>query len=117
MAKKNAKQTGKKTAKKPATKTAKKPGKKTGKAVGSKPAKQAGASKKRYDAARFTLENLGLHTGDAASEVTVSRRDYSDPEKLQKLYTLGIALQEWAASVASHADGTLSRAFLARAIF
>lgn len=50
----------------------------------------------RYDAESFNLENLGLHAGDAASELTVSRRDYSDPEKLQRLYSLGIALQEWA---------------------
>lgn len=112
MAKKNAKQTGKKTAKKPAKKTAKntaqKPGKKTGKAVGSKPAEKAGESKKRHDAARLTLENLGLHTGDAASEVTVSRRDYSDPEKLQKLYTLGIALQEWANRFEGHSAAAIA---------
>lgn len=109
MAKKNAKQTGKKTAKKPAKKTAKnpvkntaakpveKPGKKTGKAVSSKPAKQAGASKKRYEDAKFNAKNLALHTGDATSEVNPSPRDYSDPEELQKLYSFGIALREWAA--------------------
>lgn len=112
MAKKNAKQMGKKTAKKTAKKpvknTTKTPGKKTGKVVGSKPAKQAGESKKRYDAAVLSAKNLGLHTGDATSEVTVSRRDYSDPEKLQKLLSFGIALQEWAARFDGHSAATIA---------
>lgn len=52
---------------------------------------------KRYPAANFAAISSGLHTGDAGWEITPSPRDYSDPEKLQRLYAFGIALQNWAA--------------------
>ncbi|MEI7929108.1 MAG: hypothetical protein WCH40_11210 [Verrucomicrobiales bacterium] len=71
--------------------------KKTAKTVGSQTTEPAGENKNRYPAAMLTAENLGLHTGDAASEVNPSPRDYGDPKKLQKLYSFGIALREWAA--------------------
>lgn len=86
----------KKAAKRTAKKPAKKPVKKNGKKVSTKTATQTGESKKRYPAARFTTDNLGLHNGVVASAINPTPRDYGDREKLQKLYALGIALQHWA---------------------
>lgn len=82
--------------KKAVKRVAKKPAAKSGKKVSTKAATQTGESKKRYHAARFTTDNLGLHNGVVASELNPTPRDYSDREKLQKLYTLGIVLQYWA---------------------
>jgi hypothetical protein len=82
--------------KKAAKRAAKKPAAKSGKKISTKAAAQTGESKKRYPSARFTIDTLGLHTGVIASELNPTPRDYSDREKLQKLYTLGIVLQYWA---------------------
>ncbi len=91
-------------AKKKATKrAAKKPATKSGKKVSKKAATQTGENKKRYPDAQFTAKNLGLYTGVIASEQNPTPRDYSDKEKLQKLYTLGIALQYWASRFKGYA--------------
>ena len=106
--------------KKAAKRAAKKPAAKSGEKISTKAAAQTGESKKPYPAARFTAENLGLHTGFMVSELNPTPRDYSDREKLQKLYAFGIALSRWAArllrnrSVAAIAAGCMDKDSLTR---